>query len=301
MEFRKYQHLERFGNTEVKDIEIGECLVFPKIDGTNSSVWLDDDGNIKAGSRTRELTLERDNAGFYAYVLKNENIENYLKKHPTHRLYGEFLVPHSLKTYKDDAWRRFYVFDVCLDKDEVVEYLHYDDYKSLLEEFNLDYIPPIAKIKNGNYENFIRCLEQNVFLIQDGKGVGEGVVIKNYNFYNQYGRQTWAKIVTSEFKEKHTKTMGCPEINNEYIVEEKIINNFCTSAFIEKEFSKLVNEKGEWNNRNIPEFLGRIWYEFVKEESWNFVKEYKNPTVNFKLLNNLLIRKVKEVKRDIFQ
>lgn len=302
MEFRKYQHVEKFGNTEVKDIEIGECLVFPKIDGTNSSVWLDDGENLKAGSRTRELTLEKDNAGFYRYALfDNPNIENYLRKYPNHRLYGEFLVPHSLKTYKDDAWRKFYIFDVCLDKDDTVEYLQYDDYKPLLEEFNLDYIPPIAKIRNGSYENFIHCLDQNIFLLQDGKGVGEGVVIKNYNFYNQYGRQTWAKIVTSEFKEKHTKTMGCPEINNEYIVEEKIINNFCTSAFIEKEFSKLVNEKGEWNNRNIPEFLGRIWYEFVKEEIWNFVKEYKNPTVNFKLLNNLLIRKVKEVKRDIFQ
>lgn len=302
MEFRKYQHVEKFGNTEVKDIEIGECLVFPKIDGTNSSVWLDDEGNIKAGSRTRELTLEKDNAGFYKYALfGNPNIENYLKKHPNHRLYGEFLVPHSLKTYKDDAWRKFYIFDVCLDKDNTVEYLQYDDYKPLLEEFNLDYIPPIAKIKNGSYENFIHCLDQNIFLLQDGKGVGEGVVIKNYNFYNQYGRQTWAKIVTSEFKEKHTKTMGCPEINNEYIVEEKIVNNFCTSAFIEKEFAKLINEKGEWNNRTIPEFLGRVWYEFVKEESWNFVKEYKNPTINFRLLNNLMIKKVKEVKKDVFQ
>lgn len=301
MEFKKYQHIERFGNTEVKDIEIGECLVFPKLDGTNSSVWLDDEGNVKAGSRTRELTLEKDNAGFYAYVLGNENIKAYLQKHPTHRLYGEFLVKHSLKTYKDDAWRKFYVFDVCLDKDETVEYLHYDDYKSLLEEFNLDYIPPIAKIKNGNYENFIHCLEQNVFLIKDGEGVGEGVVIKNYNFYNQYNRQTWAKIVTNEFKEKHAKAMGCPEINNEYIVEEKIVNNFCTSSFVEKEFQKLVNEKGEWNNRNIPEFLGRTWYEFVKEESWNFIKEYKNPTINFKLLNNLVTKKIKEVKKDIFQ
>lgn len=299
MKFKKYQHVEKFGNTEVEDIEIGKCLVFPKVDGTNSSVWLDE-GELRAGSRTRELTLEKDNAGFYKYALSNENIKKYLDKHPNHRLYGEFLVPHSLKTYRSDAWRKFYIFDVCLDKDDTVEYLQYDDYKPLLEEFNLDYIPPIAKIKNGSYENFIRCLEQNIFLIQDGNGVGEGVVIKNYNFYNQYGRQTWAKIVTSEFKEKHAKTMGYPEINNEYIVEEKIVNNFCTSAFIEKEFAKLVNERGEWNNRNIPEFLGRVWYEFIKEECWNFIKEYKSPTINFKLLNNLVIKKIKEVKKDIF-
>ncbi len=39
MEFKRYQHVERYGNTEVKDIKIGECLVFPKMDGTNSQVY----------------------------------------------------------------------------------------------------------------------------------------------------------------------------------------------------------------------------------------------------------------------
>ena len=65
MEFRKYQHIERFGTDEVDGIEFGKCYIFYKIDGTNGSVWLDNDGNLKAGSRNRELTLENDNARFY--------------------------------------------------------------------------------------------------------------------------------------------------------------------------------------------------------------------------------------------
>lgn len=301
MEFKKYQHIERYGNTEVKDIEIGECLIFPKLDGTNSQVFLDNNGNLKAGSRNRELTLEKDNAGFYAWALEQDNIKQYLQKHPTHRLYGEFLIPHSLRTYKDDAWRRFYIFDVCLDKDDGgVEYIPYDTYKPMLEEFNLDYIPPIMKIKNGSYEQFVKCLEQNVFLIQDGKGVGEGCVIKNYGFVNKFGRTTWAKIVTSEFKERHSKTMGCPEIKNEYIIEEKIIREFCTKAFIEKEYAKIVNEKEGWSSKYIPELFGRVWYEFIIEESWNIIKKYKNPTINYKLLHNLMIGKIKDIKQDIF-
>ena len=40
MEFRKYQHIERYGRNEVLGIEQGVCYVYPKIDGTNSSVWL---------------------------------------------------------------------------------------------------------------------------------------------------------------------------------------------------------------------------------------------------------------------
>ena len=36
-EFKKYQHVERLGTSEVQGIENGMCYVFPKIDGTNAS------------------------------------------------------------------------------------------------------------------------------------------------------------------------------------------------------------------------------------------------------------------------
>lgn len=301
MNFKKYQHVERYGNTEVNGIEIGECVIFPKIDGTNSQIYLDDNSNIKAGSRNRELTLEKDNAGFYAWVLENENIKDYLQKHPTHRLYGEWLVPHSLRTYRDDAWRRFYIFDVCIDKEDgEIEYIPYNIYQPMLEEFNLDYIPPLAIVKNGSYDQFIHYLNKNNFLIKDGEGNGEGIVIKNYSFVNKFGRTTWAKIVTSEFKEKHTKVMGTPVISNEYIIEETILKEFCTEAFIEKEFAKIVNEKDGWSSKYIPELFGRVWYELINEESWNIIKKYKTPTINYKLLKNLMIKKIKEVKTEIF-
>lgn len=302
MEFKKYQSLERFGRSSVRDIEIGECLVFPKIDGTNASVWLNSQNEVSAGSRNRELSYEKDNAGFYKFATTDEKIEAYLKKHPTHRLYGEWLVPHSLKTYREDAWKKFYVFDVCIDKEDgEVEYLPYDIYKPLLEEFELDYIPPLVTITNGSYDQFIYYLDKNDFLIQDGQGSGEGVVIKNYNFYNRYGRQTWAKIVTSEFREKHSKVMGAPKVDNDNVIEEKIVREFCTEAFIEKEYAKLVNtQDGEFNSRDIPKLLGVIWHELIVEESWNIIKQFKNPTINYRLLNNLVIKKIKEVKRDIF-
>lgn len=301
MEFVRYQSLKRFGTEEVDGIEIGECLVFNKLDGTNGSVWLDAEGRIKAGSRNRELTLENDNAGFYAHILENENIKNYLSKHPTHRLYGEFLVPHTLKTYREDAWKKFYVFDITIDTGEdTFEYIHYDTYKPMLEEFNVDYIPPICKIKNGTYENFIRTLEQATFLVKDGHGTGEGIVIKNYNFYNKFNRQNWAKIVTTEFKEKHVKEMGYSEINTGKMVEELIVEEYVTTAFIEKEFAKIVVENDGWQSKYIPQLLGRVFSELIKEETWNFLKKHKNPKIDFRTLNVLTIGKIKEVKSEIF-
>ena len=301
MEFRKYQHVERYGVTEVDGIEVGTCYVFPKIDGTNSSVWLGEDWTLRAGSRTRELTTEADNAGFYAAIGQDDRVRSFLQKYPNHRLFGEWLVPHSLRTYRDDAWRKFYVFDVCLDTDNEtgLEYIPYDIYKPWLDEFGIDYLAPIAIIKNGNYETFIRCLEQNIFLVKDGAGVGEGVVIKNYDFYNKFGRQTWAKIVTSEFKEKHHKEMGAPVFENK-VVEQGIVDKYVTSALVDKEYSKITVECDGWSSRLIPRLLSQVFYALVTEEMWNIVKEFKNPKVDFKMLNAITIGKIKMVKPELF-
>lgn len=301
MEFRKYQHVERFGTSEVENIEIGTCYVFPKIDGTNSSVWLGNDGMIHAGSRNRELTFEKDNAGFYAAISKDERVMAYLQEHPTHRLFGEWLVPHSLKTYRDDAWRRFYVFDVCVDADNEtgLEYLPYEVYQPLVAEFGLDYLAPIRIVKNGCLDDFIKCVNENNFLIADGKGVGEGVVIKNYDFYNRYRRQTWAKIVTSEFREKHHKEMGAPVSANR-LVEEDIVDKFVTRAFVEKEYAKIVNANDGWTSKMIPQLLSRVFHELITEEIWNILKAFKNPTINFKALNTMTIAQIKRIMPEIF-
>ena len=302
MEFRKYQHIERFGTDEVENINIGKCYIFPKIDGTNSSCWLNADGELRCGSRNRELTLEKDNAGFYAAMIKNENVINYLKTHPNHRIFGEWLVPHTLKTYRPDAWRKFYVFDVAIDNDELergLEYIPYDIYAPMLEEFGIEYIAPLRIVKNGDYEYFIHCLEVNDYLIEDGKGVGEGIVIKNYDFYNRYGRQTWAKIVRAEFKEKNRRVMGAPE-TEKIMFEEKIADQYVTEALVHKEYDKIRVECNGWSSKYIPRLLNTVFHVFIEEEMWHILKEYKNPTINFKTLNTFVIGKIKRVMPELF-
>ena len=296
--FIKYQHVERMSTDEVEGINIGECHVQPKIDGTSGSVWFEDN-KLKCASRRRELVEGLDNAGFKEYIMKQDSIDCFFAKYPDIRLYGEFLKSHSLKTYRDDAWGKFYVFDVCKIVDEELVYIPYEEYKEMLDEFDLDYIPVLKILVNAEEEDFVKILEQNTFLIKDGEGAGEGIVIKNYSFKNKFGRVTWAKIVTSEFKEKHVKEFRGPKTEFK-MIEQTIIDKFLTEAFIDKEFEKLKTEKEGWRSKYIPEFLGRVWYEFVNEECWNFVKKMKNPKINFRTLNTLVILKVKEHKKDLF-
>jgi hypothetical protein len=299
VEFTKYQHVERFGTVETEGIELGDCVVFPKLDGANGSVWLGDDGAVKAGSRNRELTLDNDNQGFYAYVLGHDGLIRHLKDHPNIILYGEWLCKHSFKGYRDDAWRKFYVFDVVYeDSDGAYHYIPYDDYRAFLEEYGIDYIPPICSVTNGHEETFRKALEKNTFLVADGEGVGEGIVIKNYAYRNRFGRQTWAKMVTNEFKEKHVREMGAPVIKAEQLIEQKIVDDYCTEEFIRKEYSKLANEG--WSSKRIPELLGRIFHELVAEESWNIIKALKYPTINYKALNALVVNKIKATLPEVF-
>lgn len=297
--FKKYQHIERFGTDEVGGIELGDCHVFPKIDGTNGSVWFQD-GEVHAGSRKRELSEESDNAGFFQEIVKDNRILQYFEKHPEHRLFGEWLVPHSLKTYRDEAWRKFYIFDICVDTEEYYEYLPYEVYKTMLEEFSLDYIPLLAYVKNGSYQQYVNLLEQNLFLVKDGMGSGEGIVVKNYSYKNKYGRVTWAKIVKSEFKEIHSKTMGAPIVHGEAMVEEKIIEKYLTTSVIDKEFDKIKTENDGWKSKYIPQLLGRVYHALVNEDLWNALKEFRNPKIDFKTLNNLTVQKIKTEKQEIF-
>ena len=297
-EFRKYTHVERYGNDEVQGIELGLCYVFPKLDGTNGSVWNDGEGNICAGSRNRQLTLDSDNAGFYAAMLADDSIGEFLRYHPTLRLYGEWLVPHSLKTYRADAWRKFYVFDVWDDEKE--KYLPYDTYSEMLSTYEIEIIRPLAVIKNAAYENLLREVEQNSFLISDGGGAGEGIVIKNYAFENRFGRVAWAKIVTNEFKEKNREEFGHMEINGTKMIEQEIVDEYVTSALVNKVFAKIVNEHQGWNSKYIPRLLQTVYYDLVNEEIWNAVKKLKSPTINFRTLATLCTLKTKQHKPELF-
>lgn len=296
--FIKYPHLERFGTDEVESIELGECYIFPKIDGTNASIWLDENLNVCAGSRNRQLELDNDNAGFYNSVYQNNDIKSLLETNPNLNFYGEWLVPHSLKTYRESAWRQFYVFDVfCRAKDR---FLTFDEYLPILAGYDVEVIHPIAIIKNPSYEQLINQTEKNLYLIEDGKGTGEGIVIKNYDYKNKFGRVTWAKIVTNEFKEKHVKEMGGSIMDGKKMIEEEIIESYLTSSFVSKTYEKIKLENDGFNSKRIPELINRVFHDLVNEEIWQSIKKHKNPTINFKTLFALSTREIKKLMPELF-
>lgn len=64
-----------------------DIIITEKIDGTNAQVYVDDSGNVYAGSRNRWITPESDNFGFAKWV--QDNADDLRNLGPGHH-YGEW-------------------------------------------------------------------------------------------------------------------------------------------------------------------------------------------------------------------
>ena len=301
MEFKKYQHVEKLGTQATHGLLEGECFVFPKIDGSNGSIWYED-GEIKCGSRNRVLSLDDDNQGFAKWVETNRvKLMKFFHLNEAYILYGEWLVPHTIRYYDDNAWGNFYVFDVYNTKND--RYVSYDFYSPVLDKHGIDYIPCVGKGINLDENSVYKLLDNNTYLLSDdavrnGK-LGEGVVVKNYDFTNRFGKIICGKIVRQEFKDRNLGEFKTRTIQDGLTVESQIVSKYLTPSLIEKEYSKMV-ENEEWSPRRIPELLGRIWHEFIVEELFEAVSKEKNPIVDFKKLKKECDNKVKAFLNEVF-
>jgi len=296
----KYHHVEKLGTDETDGILTGDVYVFPKIDGANQHVWFDGE-KVNIGGRRylidRILNEAKPKHDFFTYANNNNNLQNLAKELGIEKhIFGEWLIPHTLLDYRYEAWGKFYIFDIYDEKSNM--HMHYKEYIPLLEKHNLDYIMPLRIIKNPHIEDCFKCLEENVFLMKDGK-LGEGVVLKNYDYVNRSKKQVWAKIVRSDFKEKHYKLMGCPESKGQDFIEEEIVCRFLKEDIIQKVYANIKVQDG-WSSKYIPRLLSTVFHDFINEEIWRILKEYKNPKIDFKLLSMFTTLKVKEIMKELF-
>lgn len=297
-EFRPYLHVERFGTEEVEGInrEDDFCYIFPKLDGSNCCVWSGEDEVIHCGSRKRELSADYDNAGFYDFITKDnsdaiKNLRKFVRDNPSYIVYGEWLgTKNQIRDYINI---QFYIFDVYERKSNF--YLPYDIYSFILEKAGYPYvIEPLDCIISPTQEQIESYLDKNHFNLPDTV-CGEGVVIKNYSFLNHWGHYEVAKIVRDEYKQKKA-TPKIARLSGE--IEEKIANDYITASLVEKTKFKIMSDLNEnkWivDNKHMGMIISTVWHDFMEEDISHAVKKYKNPTINFKILNsyvNINIRK----------
>ncbi len=301
--FRKFEHVERLDKVDTEGILEGKCYISFKLDGTNSSVWIDESGNICAGSRNRELSIDKDNAGFCRWINSNDEeavaIRTFLQENPYYIVYGEFLgnkggkFVGSIKNYSPDALGKLWIFDIY--NKNTYHYLNPVEFIEMLSDYNLNqYCIPQIEVINPTEEYIQDIAKNNHFLLPENK-VGEGVVIRNMDFINKYGHYTIGKFVLDEFKQEKSKP------KKEKIVSDNIEQDIVDAYVFDSELSKskakvcVIMDIAEFDIRN-GQCIGRMMnlvFNDLLEECKNWVKDFRNPTIDFAKLKRTCDTKVR--------
>lgn len=286
--FKAYPKIHRLGKEETDGIlDEGIIVVQEKVDGANTSIWLEE-GTIKCGSRTRELPDDESFNGFTEFARNNKAVREYLEQHPTHILYGEWLVRHTI-AYNELAYKKWYLFDIYSEEEG---FLNLDTVavKAQLYGFNTPQI-----FANG----FLDLDKIKSYVGQTNLGEqGEGVVIKRHGFVNKFGDHCYAKIVTEKFKEDNGITFGGNNKHSETYQEMYFVNKFCTRSRVEKIMNKLQPEINKrLDLEHIPRIAQTCYHDMITEEGWEIAKAQK--VVDFKALQRLANKKFIQIYKDL--
>ena len=297
-EFRKYQHVENnLHSKECQGLLDGVIVIQPKLDGSNCQIWMEDDDLIIC-SRNNVLSLSKDNHKCYQMLFNNERLKNFFRENSNLKLVGEWLAPHRVK-YKEDAYYKFYVFDVIYLDDDMngaSRYMDYIDAAIILDSFGLSHVPyvvtespvfPIStsimnwfdKASNNfkpSFENFL-CEESDDFIC-------EGIVVKNYAYRNPFGHQVWCKIINEKFYKQQRA-----------IQKEKIVIDDSKEAlFVSENITDhlLFKKLDEFKDLDIKK-TGQ----FIRACQLEFLDDFKEKVVdlNIKSINNNIAKYAKEL------
>lgn len=291
---RNYGKVHRLGKEETDGILVGTVAVQEKVDGANTSIWVDDEGKLKMGTRTRTLPDEGDEFnGFVSYVRNHSGICALLTLHPNFRLYGEWLVKHTID-YKATMYKKFYLFDIWVEDNDVGDhFLHQEQVASYAKEFGIEIVPMYTPLVNPTAEQLQEFVGKSEFGDR-----GEGVVLKNLDFVNGFGEMVYAKIVTESFKEDNGIAFGGNNKFSDTYWEMWAVNKFMTLPRVKKVMDKIqptLNERLDM--KHIPRVVNTAYHDMLTEEIWEIAA--KTPAIDFKALGRIAQRKAKQIYVDI--
>lgn len=227
-------------NSNTAGFECGdEIVVQCKLDGSNASICLDDDGNLLAFSRKKQLDFSETLHGFWNYI-QSFNKDEY--KDLGHRiLFGEWMGVKHLVQYKESVYGKWYVYDMYdLDTEKWLPQKEVCDY---CIKHGLLYIDTKYKGKFKSWDHIKSFLDQPAY-----GDVQEGVVVKNMSKLNDPNNRLpfYLKIVNSDFAERmeHKNRPKVIDLTEEAAKKQtmELANSLITEARVQKEICKMKDE-----------------------------------------------------------
>jgi len=256
-----------------------------KLHGTNAGVRIDKDFNVTAQSRSRDLTLEFDNAGFAAYIDYNKECfvgmrEALDSKYPGFDnlplvIFGEWCGGSIQKGIAlNELEKMFVVFGVCY-IDEGEKHWLPDNDLSLISYAEIR-LYNVNQFQTWNVEidfenpkdiqnELIRITEEVERSCPVGKalgvdGIGEGIVLTCNTDMGRF-----------QFKskgEKHSSSR-VKKLNSVNVEELNSIKEFVDYAVTENRLEQMAQESisNDFDRKNLGAFIKAVSRDIIKEES----------------------------------
>lgn len=197
-----YSKIYNLGRPEIAELLKGPVTVSEKIDGSQLSFALTDDGQLEMRSKGQQLNLLDPEKLFLKAVESISSIKNKLVPGFTYR--GEYLAAphHNVLTYSRVPKSNIILFDVQCGS---LGFANPYELKAIAESLGLECVPFFMEGIVSN-ESLLRGF-LNFESILGGQKI-EGVVIKpaKYDLFGRDGKVLMGKYVSPQFKEVHSAT-----------------------------------------------------------------------------------------------
>ena len=197
-----YPTIYNLGHPAVAELTKGPVIVEEKVDGSQISFGLDENGDIQMRSKGATLNVVAPEGMFQRAVMSVMARKKQLRPGVVYR--GEYLnTPHhNALTYDRVPNGNIIIFDVGLPNEA---YYTPEEKRALSKEIDMECVPVLFRGVISDVQQFRDMLETQSVL--GGQKI-EGVVIKpeHYDLFGRDKKPLMGKFVSEAFREVHTKT-----------------------------------------------------------------------------------------------
>jgi len=240
----------------------GYVLVQEKIDGSQISFGIDENGKLNMRSKNKEIDVENPDGMFKTAVEFLVKYQSVL--HPNWIYRGEYLLKpkHNTLEYYRVPHNHIILFDIC---NGLESYLPYSCLCIEAKRIGLEVVPLIAE---GVFTEADILELKDEWLSREsilGGTKVEGVVIKNYNVFTAEKKVAMAKIVRQEFKEQNSSNWKDEHPTSQDIIQ-RLIETYRNEARWRKAVQHL-RDAGELQGemKDIPLLMKEVSADVLKE------------------------------------
>ena len=274
-EIHSYSKVWNVGHRATNALYGYDVWVQEKIDGSQFSFMVDEDGELHMRSKGNEVYTNEKNKLFKGAVDYVVALHEAKRIMPGYTYRGEVLhAPrHNTLVYDRIPKNHIILFDV--DRGDQ-DYLSYSDMGMAAQDLDLEFVPLLWE---GEYKLMLEKVEE---MLQETSVLGgqliEGVVLKPQTpVFAPDGKMAMAKYVSTAFREANKKAWSKPTKRD---VIETIIETYSNPARWSKAVQKL-RESGEYEGsaRDIGNLIRAIQGDImeeceddIKQDLWNAYK-----------------------------